>query len=219
MQLKSILTSQAIRFFAEAEPVAERRSPIPLIRGLQDRYGFVQVPLTVAELDFTKGVTFLRGYYKGSIIEKLQVYENGLLCDAVADNGICDEFMGDVLEWAATEHKIPVKETGVKAFVSQVEVITGIDVGAAFSMINSIGSLLAGALKSYGQTASDYNVNGIKMHYDSMTMPVPRPPEFVFERRAGQLYSTNEFFSSAPLRTTDHMHVLAELEKLLTQTR
>jgi hypothetical protein len=88
MQAKSILMSQAIRFYANAEPIAERRSPVPLIRGLQDMYGFVQVPLTISDLDFTKGVTFLRGYYKGNIIDKLQIYENGLLCEAATDNSV-----------------------------------------------------------------------------------------------------------------------------------
>jgi hypothetical protein len=219
MQLKSILTSQAIRFFADAERIAEHRSPVPMIRGLQDRYGFVEVPLTVAELDFTKGVTFLRGYYNDSIIEKLQIYENGLLCEAKADNSIADDFMGEILNWAATEHKIPVKETGVKAFVSQLEVITSIDLGAVFPKINAIGGLLAQALKSYGQPVPNYAISGIKMHYDSAATPVPRPPEFVFERRAGQSYSANEFFSSAPLRTKDHMYILGEIEKLFTHAR
>ena len=219
MQAKSILTSQAIRFYANAEPMAERRSPVPLIRGLQDMYGFVQVPLTISDLDFTKGVNFLRGYYKGNIIDKLQIYENGLLCEAATDNSVCDEFMGEILNWAATEHGIPVRETGVKAFISQVEVISDIDLGMAFSKIGAIGSLFAGALKSYGQPVPDYSFSGIRMHYDSITMPVPRPPEFVFERRAGQLYSTNEYFSSAPLRTKDHMYILDELEKLFRNLR
>ena len=219
MQIKSIMTSQAIRFYAEVEAVLERRSPVPMIRGLQDKYGFVEVPLTVAELDFTKGVTFLRGYYKGTIIEKLQIYQNGLLCEASADNSIGDEFMGEVLSWATTEHKIPVRETGIKAFVSQLEVITSIDLTAVFPKIKAIGGLLAGALKSYGQPVPNFGINGIRMHYDSAAMPVPRPPEFIFERRAGQAYSTNEFFSSAPLRTKDHMHILSELEKLFAHPK
>jgi hypothetical protein len=51
------------------------------------------------------------------------------------------------------------------------------------------------------------------MHYDSAAMPVPRPPEFSFERRAGVIYASNEYFSSAPLRTADHIRILHELEK------
>lgn len=219
MDLKSILTSQAIRFYEAAEPVAERRSPVPLIREIQDRYGFVQVPLTVADLDFSKGVTFLRGYFKGSIIDKLQVYENGVLCEGTIDNSIADEFLGEVLDWAASEHGIPLRQTGVKAFISQLEVIATADLGRVFPKLNAIGSLLAEALKSYGQPVSDYTVSGIKLHYDSANTPVPRPPEFIFERRAGQQYSTNEFFSSAPLRTKDHMYILNELEKLVERQR
>lgn len=212
MHLKSILASQAIRFYTDAEALAERRSPIPLIRGLQDRYGFVQVPASVAELDFTKGVSFFRGYYKGEIIEKLQIYQNGLLCEAVADNSICDEFLSEVLNWATTEHKIPVSETGVKAYLSQIEVTSDVDIGKVFK-VGHIGTLLAATLKGYGQPAGSYAVNGIRMHYDSMTMPVPRAPEFVFERRAGEVYSSDVYFSSAPLRTKDHMHALSEFEK------
>ncbi|MCW2227222.1 hypothetical protein [Bradyrhizobium elkanii] len=216
MKLKSTLTSQAIRFYNYTgdEPVIERRSPIPLIRGLQDKYGFVEVPLKVIDLDFTKGVTFSRGYYKGHVIDKLALYENGLLCEAMTDNSICDEFVSEVIGWATTEQKIPINETGVKAFLSQLEVTTDLNLSAVFQKINAIGTRLAKALSSYGQPVPSYAVNGIRMHYDSASMPLPRPPEFVFERRAGQPYSSNEFFSSAPLTTKDHMHILVELEKL-----
>ncbi|MDA9463051.1 hypothetical protein [Bradyrhizobium sp. CCBAU 53415] len=215
MQIKGILLSHAIRFFAEAaDPIAERRSPIPLIRGLQDMYGFVQVPTTVAELDFTKGVTFLQGYYKGAVISKFQIYENGMLCEALADNSTCDEFMGEVLKWATTEHNIPVKENGVKAFLSQLEIASNANLEKHLQKIDSVAALIGQSLQSYGQPVALYQISGIKLHYDSAALPVPRPPEFVFERRAGQPYSANEYFSSAPLRTADHMRVLDQLEKI-----
>ncbi|OAF06677.1 hypothetical protein AYJ54_19335 [Bradyrhizobium centrolobii] len=181
---------------------------------MQDKYGFVQVPTTIAELDFTKGVTFLQGYYKGLVISKLQVYENGMLCEALADNSACDEFMGEVLEWAKTEHAIPIKESGVKAFISQLEVVTNVDLEKHLQKIDSVAALIGQSLKSYGQPVGLYQMSGIKLHYDSAATPVPRPPEFVFERRAGEPYSTNQYFSSAPLRTADHMRVLNQLEKI-----
>jgi hypothetical protein len=214
MQTKSIMTSQAIRFFADTEAVMDHRSPVPLIKGIQDQYGFVQVPMTLAELDFKNGVTFLRGYYQGKIIEKFQVYENGLLCEASADTDLADEFLSEVLGWALREHNLPVKETGVKAYISQLEVISTINLESKFSELNAVGKLLAGCLKRYGQPVSDYGVSGLRMHYDSIAAPIPRPPQFVFERRVGQQYSTNEFFTSGPLRTKDHLEVLESLEKI-----
>lgn len=217
MELKNILLSQAIRFIAETEPPIERRSPVPLINGIREKYGFIQVPLTVDDLDFKKGVTFLQGYYKGKIINKLQIYENGLLCEANEDNSLIDEFLGELFAWAKHVHKLPMRETGVRAYLSQMEVISAIDIGAVFSKVAPIGGLLAEALKAYGQPVQEYKISGLKMHYDSMALPVPRAPEFAFERRAGELYSANEFFTSAPVRTGDHLQILEALEKVFKE--
>jgi hypothetical protein len=213
MKFKAFMTSQTIRFFEETGPVMEVRSPVPLIKGLQESYGFVQVPLTLAELDFKAGVTFLRGYFRGKIIEKLQVYENGLLCEANEDTNLADEFLSEVLTWAAQKHNLPVRESGVKAYISQLEVISSIDMESKLSHLSAVGKLLAECLKQYGQPVADYGVIGLRMHYDSMAVPIPRPPQFVFERRLGQQYSTNEFFTSAPVRTEDHLKILSALEK------
>jgi len=189
------------------------RSPVPLIRGLQDLYGFVQVPVTVAELDFKNGVTFLSGYYHGKIIEKFQVYENGLLCETSNDTDLADEFLSEILAWATREHNLPVKETGVRAYISQLEVISQIDMESKLSRLSQVGKLLAEFLKGYGQPVANYGISGLRMHYDSMATPIPRPPHFAFERRVGQEYSTNEFFTSAPIRTKDHLEILNALEK------
>jgi hypothetical protein len=213
MQLKTTMTSQTIRFFADGDGILEVRSPVPLINGLQDLYGFVQVPRTLAELDFKNGVTFLRGYYQGRIIEKFQVYENGLLCEANQDTDLADEFLSEILAWAIREHKLPIKETGVRAYISQLEVTSSIDMDLKLERLNAVGELLAKCLNGYGQPVPNYIVSGLRMHYDSMATPVPRPPNFVFERRVGQVFATNEFFTSAPTRTKDHLAILDALEK------
>jgi hypothetical protein len=216
MEIKSILVSQAIRFFGETGPVLDVRSPVPLIDGIRAKYGFVQIPQNLAELDFKKGVSFFHGYYKGKIIDKLSVYENGLLCEARHNTDLSDEFMSELLAWAAQEHDLRAKETGVKAYVSQLEVTASVDVSSIFSKFASLGAFLASLTKEYNEPVPDYRISGLKMHYDSMSIPVPRPAEFSFERRAAELYSSNQYFSSAPVRTEDHLRVLEELEKLFS---
>ena len=42
-----------------------------------------------------------------------------------------------------------------------------------------------------------------------------KPPAFLFERRANQTFSERLFFSAAPLKTHDHIILLAELESIL----
>jgi hypothetical protein len=215
MEVKNILVSQAIRFI-ETGPVLEKRSPVPLIDGLREKYGFVQVPQTVADLDFKKGVNFLRGYYKGKIIEKFQVYENGLLCEANENTDLLDDFISEILTWASQEQNLPIKETGIKAYVSQLSVTSNADISSIFSKIASIGSLISKELSSYGQAIHEYKVNGLKMHYDAAPTPLPRAPEFSFERRAGVPYAENQFFTSAPVRTDEHLRIVQVLEKLLS---
>jgi hypothetical protein len=215
MEVKNILVSQAIRFI-ETGSVLERRSPVPLINGLREKYGFVQVPQTVADLNFKKGVNFLRGYYKGKIIEKFQVYDNGLLCEANENTDLLDEFINDVLAWVTQEQNLPIKEAGIRAYVSQMEVVTTTDIGSIFSKISSIGPLISKELSSYGQPAHQYKISGLKMHYDSVPTPLPRVPDFSFERRAGSVYSENQFFTSAPIRTDEHLRIVRLLEELLS---
>ena len=140
----------------------EKRSPAPLIDGIRHKFGFVQVPQHVAELDFKKGVNFLQGYFKGKIIDKLSVYENGLLCEARQDTDVSDEFMTELLSWAAQEHDLPVKETGVKAYVSQLEVTASVEIGLTFSKFASLGTLLANLTKEYGEPTPDYRISGLK---------------------------------------------------------
>jgi hypothetical protein len=215
METKNILVSQAIRFISVAEPVLEKRSPVPLIDGLREKYGFVQVPQTVADLDFKKGVNFLQGYYKSRVIDKFQVYENGLLCEANENTDLLDEFISEILAWVEQEQKLPIKETGVRAYVSQMEVIATVDIGSIFSKIASIGPLISKELSNYGQLAHEYKISGLKMHYDAAPTPLPRAPDFSFERRAGMAYSENQFFTSAPVRTDEHLRIVRILEDLL----
>jgi hypothetical protein len=215
MEVKNILVSQAIRF-VEVGPVLERRSPAPLIDGLREKYGFVEVPKTLADLDFKKGTNFLRGYYKGAIIDKFQVYENGLLCEANENTNILDDFISEILTWVEQEQNLPIKETGVKAYISQMAVITASDIGSIFSKIASIGPLISKELSNYGQPAHEFKISGLKMHYDAAPTPLPRAPEFSFERRAGAPYSENQFFTSAPIRTDEHLRIVKMLEGLLS---
>lgn len=41
--------------------------------------------------------------------------------------------------------------------------------------------------------------------------------DFLIERRSGEPYSKNRYFSSAPLRTSDHVRVLEQIEKSISQ--
>jgi hypothetical protein len=216
MKLHQIVSSQAVRFVDQIEPENKSpRSPTPIVRAMEDRYGFVQVPRTLQEFNFNTGVTFLRGFFKHSIIDRVQVYERGFLCEGTIHTDICDEFLDDLSMWAIEKFELPVKENALRTYFSQIEVVADLDIGAMFSKFLPIGRTIIQCLRSYGQQANkNFEISGLRMHGDITQPQQPPPAEFIFERRAGQPYDSKVYFSVAPLRSDDHMRVLNELEAL-----
>lgn len=218
MKLQQITFSQAVHYHQTGEG-GVRRSPMPMVRALEDRYGFVQIPRTMQEFDFNKGVTFLQGYFQGEVIDRFQMYERGLLCESKKSTSLCDLFLEEVFSWVPVKFDIPVKPTDVRSYASQVEVLTSIDIGEAFSKFVPIGKFIGEKLRSYGQAPDDFSISGLRMHYDIQGKPSPQAPEFAFERRATVPYTSNLFFSAAPLSTNDHLETLDVLEDLLVKFR
>jgi hypothetical protein len=202
------ICSAVFRFVETREGVYETRSPVPLIRAFQDRYGFVEVPTKLAEMNLQTGVSFRQGYFRGKVIDKFQIYANGLLCESQNDNELSDSFLDEVFIWAAQQHDITLNETA-RAY----EVAASVNLGGIFKKFASVGELIASLLKAYRQQADSYQVSGLKLHYDVSDKVASRAPEFVFERRAEEPYAQNLYFTSAPLRTIDHLQVLEVLER------
>ncbi len=212
MQLISTEISQAIRFIEPKDGIGQR-SPVPLIKALEDRYGFAQVPRTIPEMNLLQGVNFLQGYFQGKLIDKFSVYNNGLLCECKQDTAYSDQFLDEIFSSLPREFDIEMKETR-RSYLSQVEVMIPIDIGAALENFTTVGQRVFELLKQYDSpNIEEYRFSSFKMHYDQTGKANPRSPEFLFERRAAEPYSANIYFSSAPLRTSDHMQVLDLLEK------
>ena len=188
---------------------------MPLVNWLQEKYGFVQVPRTLAELNLQTGVNFFHGYYEGRVIDKFSIYNNGVLLEAKQDTSYGDRFLDEVLSLAASQFDIHTAQIG-RAYLSQVEVHLPISVGAAFEKFSEIGKMISNFLKQYNlPQAEDYQFSGMKMHYDQTGRQPPNPSDFIFERRSAEPYANNVYFSSAPLRTVDHLQVLEVFEQTL----
>jgi len=55
------------------------------------------------------------------------------------------------------------------------------------------------------------------MRPDDSDTPQPKPMAFAFERRDGHPFDEALYFSSAPLKTQDHLNCLDDLEKMLAE--
>ena len=217
MRVTSVMGAQAIRFVLVPSDIPdEKRIPIyPLIKGLQERYSFLQTPLKVEDFDFTKGVTFLKGLFEQKTIEKFQVYERGVLCESKIDTEYCDRFIDDVLDFG-TKFGLPFfKASGPdRGYFSSLEVQMDGELDEKITKLSTLAAMLVRKFKGYGVYTGDYSTIGFKLGCEESNVNVngPRSTEFVFERRAAQPHSSHLWASWGSLKTTDHVEVLQTLE-------
>ena len=216
----TITLSQVVRFLRAQAPSGGSLYIRSLVRGLETRYGFLQSPNKLEDYDISKGLTFLHGEFQGRfVIDRFQVFENGILTQSKVETETLEEFVGDAANWAQEELglKVVVPETGAKRnYVSNVVFKLDFEINEKFQKFSGVASAISQFLRSYGTfPQAVYGVNGLSMYCDLTAVPTPQPVAFTFERRAGQPFSENLYFSSAPLTTSHHFAVLEMMETIL----
>lgn len=218
MKVRTILQGQAIRFLRASNPMGNYYMP-DVVKALRERYGFVQAPTTLQEFDAQKGITFQHGRFvikneKGKreeiVIDKFQVFTDGLLVDTKVYTDDADKFLDDVIQWGVAEFGLKILDDPIKrAYLSSFEV----ECPDAELPPFPLGKKIEECLRGYGQDALPFDTRSITVWYDTSVTVRPAPYAFIFARREGLPNSSNIYFSSAPLSTTDHHALLVEAGK------
>jgi hypothetical protein len=217
MKLEKVLKGRAIRFIDHAR---EEKKPIPLARvtrAIQDRYQFLQAPVTLQDYNFETGVTFLVGRFENSILQRFQIYQRGLVCEAEASTDVCDGFFDDLTTWLDSEFQQQGKEPEpkIRVYTSQLVVQSETDLGAVLGWLDPLAEVLSDTVQSYGGERLIFGPSGLKMQIDATGLEVVPPAEFVFERRFDRPFADNIYYSAGPLRTQDHQNILERLERAM----
>lgn len=217
MKLGQVILGQTVRT-ANQEQAEAKQDPnhyvIDLVRALQNKYKFLQVPSNLGEFDFSKGLKFNRGWFTREIvIDKLEIYHNGIIVEGRHPTEALDDFANDLLEWAKKEYGLGGLD-GPRAYLSNFEVTSEIGLGKKFEYLSSVGQAITLILESYGQKPKPFKVTQIGFHADTTDVPFPVAPFFQFDRRAGKPYSENSYFCSSPLKTKDALSILEKLETI-----
>ena len=223
MKLTTIFIGQSVRIMRLLEPVGGIFAP-DLTKTIQERYRFVTVPKSLAEFDKTKGITFGHGVFNTSgintknltsrrniVINKFQIYHNGLVAETQSYVEDAELFLDDAIEWAIQTFGVTVakNEPILKGFLSNIE----IELDSPFTKTQvkayeHISKFLASKLGSYGQESPKFEQVGFALHTDLAKQKIPAATNFKLERREGSPHSSNLYFSTAPLKTQDHLDLL-----------
>ena len=223
MKVTTHIFSQALRLIDADPALLPANAPgrvMQFIRGLQERYGFLQAPVSLEPSVFEQGATFAQGVFQDRVrIDQVKVFNNGVVCDSrggtVED---CDKFLDDAIGWVNKEFDARIYEPRrARGYFSQIEVQSDFPLEQAFEVLAPLGKAITKKLRSYGQTPHDFKVSGITMHSDIAQIPIPRPGSFAIERRTEQPYEKRLYFCQAPLTTADHLEALNEFEQLASR--
>jgi hypothetical protein len=216
MEVRKIIGSQAVRLIPVTETDQKPIGFARFLKGLEQRYSFLQAPRVLSDFNLNTGIPYLKGLFEGQIIERVAIYGKGILCESPTDTTMCDQFLDDVQAWGEREFGFsPNSKRGRSDYYeSHLEVHAEENIGNVFQRFSSVGQSIWEKLKSYEQAGAMFEVSGLKFHTDTIQLPdsLLHPIQFTFERRAEHPYFANIYYSQAPLKTEDHITVLGQLE-------
>ena len=216
MKTNRFLFSQAIRFGDIRTNDRLQVYGKHLVRALEGRYGFVEVPLKAEDFVFEKGVSFLHGYFNGRVvIDKLRIYNNGIAVETTSKTDDCDEIIDDIISWAPGGLGLNFTENNnlprMYGSHMEVEMADGFDLNIKGAP--ELSAMIMQAMGSYRDPGRAFRVGGFDLRID----PTENGPNsFRIERRANHSFHSNMYFCAAPLKTRDHIYILEKFENIIT---
>ena len=196
-----------------------------LIQFIGNLYNFdvkPHIPANIPQQAMLPILTFNQGRFESGgqshPVIQLIAFQNGdavMASDTEIAERILTHYLDDLDSGLGFRNKT-VSQT--RYYVSNIIVEFDYDIAARLEGINIISELLN---KEISRSDAPFSVKRLALGSGD---PVPlvfaaaeatSHADFTLERRAGQPYSSNRYFSSAPTRTEDHIRILESIEKLL----
>jgi hypothetical protein len=210
MELSAILLARAGALIELAALDPKRTlSPAEISKALFEKYSFTQLP-KLDSIDLQKGIQFSHGIFENISILDLTLFANGIVVDSGAST---DDSEKVLLDFLGSVHKTLGANIKLhrRIFLSQVTFRSGLNLKSMHPVLQRIADrVTAGVSRDLDQSFS-YHPTAVHLNIDS-TQNKLTPGAFIIERRAEIPFSEQTYFSSAPLRTPEHLELIEQFE-------
>ncbi len=184
-----------------------------LVAALVERYGFLRFPSTYEEIVADKSV-FAMGKWQGVQIEEMTTYSDGIIVRMKTSTSVSESFIDDLYNLALEKFGLErVSSPGERRlFESAVVVQFEKDVAQRLSFTEGLRRSVEGCLSNYGAGDYEYQPGSFQLDADATQHAEGKPIPFSLVRRVRTPFDDNIWFSSAPLRTDDHVETLRLLD-------
>lgn len=214
MDLVAIENSRLTRLMQATRLAGQLYIP-SAISALVERYRFAKFPTDISTVSDGRA-EFEHGIFQGAAID-FNLYNDGVVIASRSNTDILDEFFADLMEWAQDAFGItPIETQNVNTiYESTVIVSSEKDILRPLKSFSKIAKLVSERLSDTSHLNVAFEPFGVTCAPDAAKITGIKPPPFRLERWAGVEFSFRNFFSSAPLRTQDHLRILSALEESL----
>lgn len=216
MLSSNVLIGQSVRFLRiTANESTGDKTLYDLLHGLETQYKFLEVPKDRSQMNFTKGVRFSGGIFEGKDIERIEIYGDGIICEARADTVFCDMLVDNIIEWIYSSRMVKIEEATEipRIYTSHIEFNAELPLDLGSSPLAMAARMVSEFWTDYGHESRAFFVTGTVFDVEMTNVTGITPQQFLLERRVGQTFDKNAYFSRAPLKTTDHLSLLEQIEQ------
>lgn len=212
MKLLAIEMSRVTALFRMERPSGQPYLP-HIAAQLAERYHFGGAPHSFADVGGNK-IEFKHGLFEGNAIDILEVYNDGIIVSSRSDSNCIDKYIDDLGLWLETTHGLSAIETHTvnKMYESTLLVETDREIFKPLDAFAGIARMIEGALRDSTGLEVQYHSVGLSLSADQSKNPFLRPVPFRFERKDLIEFSRHQFFTTAPLKTKQHLDILERLE-------
>ena len=174
-----------------------------LVAKIVEKFRFQKFPQTVAEFDEQKGVEFLEGTWAGVNVDKMTIYNNGILLDTRVSTSTSEQILAEAFEWAKqfglTYEAGMIKRTGyLSSFTFHSDVPLLGPTTAAIRLARSVSEIV----QKRTNLNVTYQPNRLDFDFERpLTQQIPIAP-LTIQRRATTPFAENKILygSAAKVR-------------------
>ncbi|MDR3487189.1 MAG: hypothetical protein P4M05_20065 [Bradyrhizobium sp.] len=180
---------------------------------ISKKFGFQKHPAPGDEIDDEKGFVFEAGAWDGTVVDKLTIYNDGIILDTQISTDCSLRILRESLLWANQslglhfdeEMLLRTRYLSTFAFQSDVPILnqSRAIVNAARTMTDLMTSITG--------TSRPYEGIRIDLNFDSRSHKEPIGP-FTIQRLGTTPFDAFRYFTQAPLPTDAHIALIQQFE-------
>jgi len=218
MRLRSIQTAKAVWLFDLNLVNPRGLSYKPLLDAIKERYKFAKAPDSMLDRSQKTGLSFQQGQFVTpdgrDIYIGLEIYTDGMVASTSSSTNDSTVFLEDLASFALTKGFSWPEQIG-RGFTSTVLVETKGNLLSINPQLQRISQFIESRLISKDGKPRRFQVAALNFWSEDLSKNFS-PSPFKFERKIGENFEADIYYSEAPLQTDEHLALLEELENIIS---